>query len=402
MDRYLCVFHVTILLAIGASISASSNFAKPEKELAEYGMQRLEKMSKNNQHAILNKLGGVFDNIIQEMVEAERLQNVYKVNIQEGDFHSEDPDKLLRSIMLTKMKQMHEAMEANMQYDVRQQRETEHRPITEIDAFINRFLYNKVIENQGRKEDTFYHYNKGNDDSQADDSQAENVQIMSGPSTYLPIFKFDRAADDNCYPDQPSSENDNKCVQTLNKHAPVYYEVDTCEGQTVYSYWLWYGLQKPCIAVFDEGHGNDWEHVSVYVNPSNGQVNKVVFHQHGGHYTRRRGTYQSEGERPIVYIGKIAHGSYHIDCNGKCSFSDLFTCGCYFCVRFCEGGCPYWADFRNPVSESELRNATLHPLKEGQQIDGIKRPDRKVCGIGTCEGSDWRSPVDSGCWQNKP
>ena len=36
-------------------------------------------------------------------------------------------------------------------------------------------------------------------------------------------------------------------------------------------------------------HDNDWEHVSVYVNPGNGQVTKFVYHQHGGHYTRRCG-----------------------------------------------------------------------------------------------------------------
>lgn len=398
MDYYLCTLHITILLAIGGSIYASPTFdndSKPRKELLEYGVQRLDEMSKDNQRAILDKLGGVFDNIIQEMVEAERLQKEYQVNIQESDFHSEDLNKLVRSVLLTKMKQMHEAMEESMQYDVHQQGATEHRHITEMDALINSFLYNKIIENQERKEDTFYRYNNGNDDSHAD-----NVQIMSDASTYLPIYKFDRAASEYCFPDQPSAQNDNKCVKTLNKKAPVYYEVDTCEGQTVYTYWLWYGLQEPCIAIFDEGHGNDWEHVSVYVNPSDGRVSKVVFHQHGGHYTRRRGTYTSEGERPIVYIGKIAHGSYHIDCNGQCSFTELFSCGCYGCVRFCIGGCLYWDDFRNPGPE--LRDATLHPLNEGQVIDGINRPDRKVCGIGTCEGSDKRFPADSGCWQDKP
>ena len=71
MGHYMCTFHitVTVLLAIGASISASPNFdtdSKHMKDLAEYGMQRLDEMSKDNRHAILDKLDGVFDNIIQE------------------------------------------------------------------------------------------------------------------------------------------------------------------------------------------------------------------------------------------------------------------------------------------------------------------------------------------------
>ena len=36
-------------------------------------------------------------------------------------------------------------------------------------------------------------------------------------------------------------------------------------------------------------HDNDWEHVSVHMNPGNGQATKFIYHQHGGHYTRRCG-----------------------------------------------------------------------------------------------------------------
>jgi len=48
----------------------------------------------------------------------------------------------------------------------------------------------------------------------------------------------------------------------------------------------------------DDGCGNDWEYVSVFVR--NNQVQKVLFHQHSGQYTRVRGTFESEGERPVV------------------------------------------------------------------------------------------------------
>ena len=96
-----------------------------------------------------------------------------------------------------------------------------------------------------------------------------------------------------------------------------------------------------------------------YVNRNrlNGQVAKVVFHQHDGHYTRRHavlGTYDTEGDRPIVYIRKIAHGSYHAHCDGRCTFTEFFTQGCLGSVNYCQGGCAYWDDFRNPGPE--LRN----------------------------------------------
>ena len=268
---------------------------------------------------------------------------------------------------------------------------------TEVGKVIDQFLQDKIhkaiLQSNKHKEPTFY-------DNAASTSDHEyKAYIMTDQSNYIPIFKLDGSSSEYCYPDWPSSQNDNQCVTSFNPNAPVFYEVDTCNGQTVYTYWLWYGLQKPCI--LNQGtHGDDWEHVSVYVNPSNGLVTKVVYHQHSGHYTRRRGTYQAEGERPIVYIGKIAHGSYHTDCNGHCSFSELINHGCYNSVRYCIGKCGYWDDFRNPGPE--LRNPQLYPLQEGQNIDGITRPDREVCGLGTCEGSDHRSLTESGCWQDEP
>ena len=51
---------------------------------------------------------------------------------------------------------------------------------------------------------------------------------------------------------------------------------------------------------------------------------KVVFHQHDGHYTQHRGTYDTEGDRPIVYIGKVAQDSYHAHCDERCMFTEFF------------------------------------------------------------------------------
>ena len=41
-------------------------------------------------------------------------------------------------------------------------------------------------------------------------------------------------------------------TNVVNQSAPVFYEINTCSRQTVYTYWLWYGWQQPCIGVFDD------------------------------------------------------------------------------------------------------------------------------------------------------
>ena len=221
------------------------------------------------------------------------------------------------------------------------------------------------------------------------------AQSLGDANLYRPIYKFDGSSSSYCYPDYPSSKNDGRCITHLNQKAPVYVQVNKCSGYTVYTYWLWYGKQKPCIAVFDKGHGNDWERVSVYVKQSS--VKKVLFHQHGGHYTRVRGSFEIVGERPVVYIGKVAHGSYHSGCDGKCSFYEFIMYGCYGSLNFCPGGCGYWDDYRNPGPT--LTDAQVKPLRKGEKVDGIVRPDRTIC-LPACEGSSSRKLTTSGCWQN--
>ncbi len=348
---------------------------------------------------LLKKMDQLYEQIAQEVAEAEQRHEDYTVLMQESDFFSNDINKQLKGIMLHKLKQMYDQTMAqnNIHLNPESWRDGDN---TETGKLIDRFLHDKIrsaILQSRRHEETGSY-----DNASSTSSHEQQAHVMTDQSNYIPIYKFDRAAGEYCYPDWPSAANDYNCVTSLNANAPVFYQVNTCGGETVYTYWLWYGLQKPCI--FNQGtHGDDWEHVSVYVNPSNGEVSKVVYHQHGGHYTRRRGEYKAKGERPIVYIGKVAHGSYHIDCNGACSFSEFLNHGCYGSVRFCIGGCGYWDDFRNPKnSDDELTTPQLHPLQKGQNIDGITRPDREICGLATCEGSDSRSLLESGCWQDKP
>lgn len=307
-----------------------------------------------------------------------------------------DMEEELKQMMLTKMKEMYDkAMSGDMSDFVNQKQPQEYSDSrARMEELVESFLSKKIGEIKTSE------VGEENNADATVESETE-ARIMSDGYRYLPVFKFDRA--NKCYPDWPSSQNNNKCRGDLNPHSPVFCQLDYCEGYIVYTYWLWYGFQEQCIEVFDSGHGDDWEHVSVYVDRNNGQVAKVVFHQHDGHYTRRRGTYDTEGDRPVVYVGKIAHGSYHAHCDGHCTFTEFFTQGCLGSVNYCQGGCLYWDDFRNPGPA--LRNANIYPLRIGQTVDGIKRPSgdkTKVCSIGTCEGASHRAPASAGCWKNEP
>ncbi len=133
-----------------------------------------------------------------------------------------------------------------------------------------------------------------------------------------------------------------------------------------------------------------------------GKVTKVQYYQHAGHYTRRRGTFDIKGERPVVYIGKVAHGSYHNGCNGRCSFSEFFSKGCLGSVDYCQGGCGYWDDFRNNNNGITISRARIYDLQPGANIDGIDRPDREICSQPECKGSRSRILTTAGCWQNNP
>uniref|UniRef100_A0A7S0A6S7 Uncharacterized protein n=1 Tax=Pyrodinium bahamense TaxID=73915 RepID=A0A7S0A6S7_9DINO len=217
---------------------------------------------------------------------------------------------------------------------------------------------------------------------------------------YSPIWKFDSKADENCFPDIPSSARDGTCSSTW-IGTPTYYEEHTCGSFIVFSYWLWYGWQNACFA--DHGaHGNDWEHISVYVG-LDGQVAKVMFFQHSGHYTRRAGTFESEYGHPVVYVGKNAHGSYHAGCDGTCSFSEFWSCGCALrCLSVCAGGCGWWDDYRNNNGGQVGRAwESLYPLQPGQTVDGIERRTSS-CPSTSCTGARTKLAWDSSCWQDEP
>ena len=213
---------------------------------------------------------------------------------------------------------------------------------------------------------------------------------------FAPIYRFDGSSASFCYPDYPSSQNDGRCYGQLSDNTPSFVQKTYCHPWTVYTYWLWYGKQKQCIKFFDKGHGDDWEHVSVYT--LNGKTTGVMYFQHKGWYSRSYPHFERSGQRPIVYIGKVSHGSYHVGCNGKCSIKNFFTKGCLGSAKYCQGGCGYWDDFRNPGPQ--LAKYKLYDLQKGKLIHGIKRPNRAIC-LNSCKGAKGRALTTAGCWQNK-
>eukprot|EP01083_Nonionella_stella_P200588 734450_1 len=155
--------------------------------------------------------------------------------------------------------------------------------------------------------------------------------------TYAPILKFDRAASSYGYPmnaqlyiNNGQNGNENNILNTVSN--PTYYRAVQCD---VYSikivYWWFYGDQKDCI-LDQGGHNGDWERIIVEI--TNNQITKVTYHQHGGHYTLNVFDIYCEGNHPIVYVGKIAHGSYY----------DSNDFG---------GSCGYFYDYRNPSSVND-------------------------------------------------
>ena len=108
----------------------------------------------------------------------------------------------------------------------------------------------------------------------------------------------------------------------INGEIPTYYRVIyNAEGRARIAYWWFYGWQEECnnfecIGKKDGAHHGDWEHIIVTTTTDRDAVDYVTYFFHGDWYTRRQGSFYVEGERPVVKVGKLAHGSYH---NAACS-----------------------------------------------------------------------------------
>lgn len=144
----------------------------------------------------------------------------------------------------------------------------------------------------------------------------------------------------------------------INGKVPTYYriisDIDTSvptgpKGRLRIEYWWYYGFQRYCNSfpgASGEHHG-DWEHITVTTTPDRSQIDCVTYEFHGDRYTRKQGGFLAEGNRPIAYVGKTAHGCYHSQ--EEQGFGDDGT-------SLWPHHCCEFADWRNPVEGSKWYN----------------------------------------------
>jgi hypothetical protein len=139
----------------------------------------------------------------------------------------------------------------------------------------------------------------------------------------------------------------------LNGQVPTYYRVisDTHAdntGRLRIAYWWFYGFQSYCNSwdvSSDGAHHGDWEHILVTTAPDRSRMEYATYYFHSARYTRREtGIPIHPGtERPVAYVGKLGHGSYHSN-----EISGWMVGTPHHCCEY--------ADYRNPVSGSVWAN----------------------------------------------
>jgi parallel beta-helix repeat protein len=140
-----------------------------------------------------------------------------------------------------------------------------------------------------------------------------------------------------------------------NGQIPTYYKVisdidsdiDTGpKGRLRIAYWWFYGFQKHCNiwkAGKDGAHHGDWEFIWVTTDPDRSRADAVTYVFHGVWYTRKWGGFQTVGDNPVVYVGKLGHGNYHNDDHSGWMYGTPSHC------------CQY-ADYRDETEESKWYN----------------------------------------------
>ena len=154
---------------------------------------------------------------------------------------------------------------------------------------------------------------------------------------YSPVLKFDGSAEG--YPMNAQIYLDHRCG---GKHRCQNNQLDAVSNPTYFrilqsdeqnrtmdiAYWWFYGYQSACEPIKNLGaHDGDWEHIIVHVNDL--MLETVTYFQHDGHYTTSG--FERIDAHPVVYVGKVAHGSYHNRTPHGIG-----------------GGCGYFWDWRNP------------------------------------------------------
>lgn len=225
-------------------------------------------------------------------------------------------------------------------------------------------------------------------------SQAEALA-----KAFAPLLKFDQAS-----PDYPTSVMDvwnatspasivcgGKLVLTdrtapRSMNFPTYYEVQSNPNdpnKVFIDYWWVYKRQENCFA--DQGgHDYDLEHTVIQVNKATQQAISVTYFQHAGWYTKKANAVM-DNNRVAIFVGKIAHGSYH----------NRNT------ISFPGYSCSYWGDYRNPNGDKDYVQTTNNLVQMSCSIDQFnfdgnwgdpgKGPlfrDRAYWNYKTCRGTD--------------
>lgn len=215
---------------------------------------------------------------------------------------------------------------------------------------------------------------------------------------FAPILRFDQkqGESEKCFPSDAGSyfaarkSGDRSRICNTDRNSltdgsiPIYYQIQRCsESTTTIMYWFFYGYQDTCSPGLG-AHDADWERVAVKL--IDGRLDRVLYYQHGGSYTRLTGGFELHDEtHPVVYVGKNSHGSYHDD-GGS-------------------GSCLYFEDYRNPggVDLKLATNQNLVRLEAtsdspewmrymGNELwDGISAPlsrGHDLCALPGCRGKD--------------
>ncbi len=174
---------------------------------------------------------------------------------------------------------------------------------------------------------------------------------------FAPILRFDskQGNKNKCFPGdaaeyykaRQSGDTSRICNEDYSSvtsgNVPTYYQYASNGFSEYIVYWFFYGWQDSCSPGVGT-HDADWERIVVKLqdrfSTGNRAIVGVLFYQHKGQYSKLA-SYESEGDHPIVYVGKNSHGSYH-DSGGT-------------------GTCCYWEDFRKPGSKNQ-RLETWHNL----------------------------------------
>jgi hypothetical protein len=175
----------------------------------------------------------------------------------------------------------------------------------------------------------------------------------SGPETYPMAAQeyYQKIVKTGAWKNEHKKLQNNNPATIRNNVVPTYWRGFQCgKNQVRLEYWWFYGYQHPCDCV-SGAHNGDWERVVIILSEDKTRVAAITYWQHSGWYTRFSGErgFDLYGNRPVVYVGRANHGSYH----NKQSWAQT---------------CCYWEDHRD--GKGVHMNSWLGPLIKLQSPGG--------------------------------